>query len=515
MTAASRIQLKASSLDRTNEYAAGVLAGEIVAGPHVRNACRRHFDDLEKGEARGLYFDIEAADRVFDFFEGVLRLSEGQFEGRPFELHPSQAFIIGSLFGWKRADGTRRFRRAYIEQGKGNGKSPMAGGIGLYGLIGDGEAGAQVYAAAAKREQAGILFADAVKMVKASPALAKRIDFSGGPGREYNMAYHASGSFFRPVSRDTGKSGSGPRPYFVLADEIHELPDGKILEMLERGFKFRRQPLLAMITNSGSDRNSICWAEHEWAIKVAAGNIDAVTDPTYVGNVLDDTTFAYVCSLDDGDNPLTDPSCWPKANPLLGVTITEEYLAGVVAQAKNIPAKQNGILWLHFCVWTDAESAWMSREALEPLLADFDPAIHKGKDLLASLDLSQVRDITASAFAVKTGEVEVQATAKDGTPVKLKKPTFDAWIEAWTPGDTMQARSTRDKIPYPVWAEQGFIHAPTGETINYRHVAQTLVEYDRDYKIKMVAYDRYAYRKFEDEAKELGLALPFVEHPQG
>jgi phage terminase large subunit-like protein len=497
------IRQRRSSLERTNAYAEAVLSGEIIAGPHVRNACRRHFDDLEKGAERGLWFDVEAADRVFSFFEDVLCLSEGQFEGLPFRLEPAQAFIIGSLFGWKREDGTRRFRRAYIEQGKGNGKSPMAGGIGLYGMLGDGEAGAQVYAAAAKREQAGILFADAVKMVRASPALLKRVEFSGGPGREYNMAHHASGSFFRPVSRDTGKSGSGPRPYFVLADEVHELPDGKILEMLERGFKFRRQPLLFMITNSGSDRNSICWAEHEWAIKVASGNVDAVTDPTYVGDVLDDSTFAYVCALDEGDDPLNDPSCWAKANPLLGVTITEEYLAGVVAQAKNIPAKQNGILRLHFCVWTDAEAAWMSREVLEPLLADFDPVVHKGKEVYLGLDLSQSRDITAMGAVVRTG------TTAEG------KPTFDAWIEAWTPGDTMHARADKDKIPYPVWASHGFIHAPDGENISYRHVAQTMVEYDRDYKVKMVAYDRYAFRRFEEDAAELGLALNFVEHPQG
>ena len=723
MTANLKTLPTPSSLDRINEYASGILSGEIVAGPHVRNACRRHFDDLEKGPDRGLYFDIDAADRVFGFFESVLKLSEGQFEGLPFHLQPSQAFIVGSLFGWKRADGTRRFRRAYIEQGKGNGKSPVAGGIGLYGMLGDGEAGSQVYAAAAKREQAGILFADAVKMVKASPALAKRIDFSGGPGREYNMAHHASGSFFRPVSRDTGKSGSGPRPFFVLADEVHELPDGKILEMLERGFKFRREPLLFMITNSGSDRNSICWAEHEWAVKVAAGNIDAVTDPTYVGDVLDDSTFAYVCALDqartvtydfdialrhavesctcnakitltdlpspqdfaalvthgkggritsprgwvapitptvqllldafaipaisevernealrqskgerpfkghgqnlrkDGKSPesgtgstgsarssltqigrlseperqstgslpsrlskssrcragdaesaeaklsvsgwitatlqemyedcsaipamralvcseiisklynghsntcetrqrfrlqsgclteelpaddaLNDPSCWPKANPLLGTTITEEYLAGVVAQAKNIPAKQNGILRLHFCVWTDADSAWMSREALEPRLADFDIAEHKGKDIFAGLDLSQSRDITAAGFVVKTGQ----------TPEG--KPTFDAWVEAWTPGDTMHARADRDKIPYPIWHQQGHIHAPPGENISYRHVAQTLVEYSQEYKVRMCAYDRYAYRRFEEDAEEVGLDIPFVEHPQG
>jgi phage terminase large subunit-like protein len=502
-TATTTTQPKLSSLDRINAYASAVLSGEIVAGPHVRNACRRHFDDLEHGAERGLRFDEAEADHKLGFFENVLKLSEGQFEGKPFELHPSQAFIVGSIFGWMRQDGTRRFRRAYVEQGKGNGKSPMAGGIGLIGMTADGEAGSQVYAAAAKREQAGILFADAVKMVRASPSLLKRIEFSGGAGREYNMAHHASGSFFRPVSRDTGKSGSGPRPYFVLADEVHELPDGKILEMLERGFKFRRQPLLFMITNSGSDRNSICWAEHEWAIKVAAGNIDAVTDPTYVGEVLDDSTFAYVCALDSGDDPLNDPSCWPKANPLLGVTITEEYLASVVAQAKNIPAKQNGILRLHFCEWTDADAAWMSREVVEPLLADFDPLIHEGEEIFLGLDLSQNRDITAMGAVVRTG------TTADN------KPMFDAWIEAWTPRDTMHARAERDKIPYPTWAQQGFIHAPDGENISYRHVAQTLVEYGRDYKVQMVAYDRYAFRRFEEDAVELGLTLNFVEHPQG
>lgn len=501
--ATTRTRRTSSSGDRTSAYAEDVIAGRIVAGPHVRNACRRHIDDLEKGGKRGLRFDVEAADRAFGFFERVLRLSEGQFEGKPFNLHQSQAFIVGSLFGWKRSDGTRRFRRGYVEQGKGNGKSPLAGGVGLYGMTADGEAGAQVYAAAAKREQAGILFADAVKMVRQSPALAKRIEFSGGAGREYNMAHHASGSYFRPVSRDTGKTGSGPRPYFVLADEVHELPDGKILEMLERGFKFRRQPLLLMITNSGSDRNSIAWAEHEWAVKVAAGSLEATNDPTYIGEPLDDATFSYVCSLDDGDDPLNDPSCWAKANPLLGVTITEEYLAGVVAQAKAIPVKQNGILRLHFCMWTDADAAWMSRETVEPLLADFDPVIHEGKRIWLGLDLSQNRDITAMGAVVKTGETS------EG------KPTFDAWVEAWTPGDTMKARSERDKIPYPVWAMQGHIHAPPGENINYRHVAQTLAEYDNAYNVEFAAYDRYAYRRFEDEAQQIGLDISFVEHPQG
>lgn len=501
--ARKRTKRTASSTDRTRAYAEDVVAGRIVAGPHVRNACRRHLLDLETGHERGLWFDQEAAQYVFDFFETVLRLSEGQFDGKPFTLHPSQAFILGSIFGWKRRDGTRRFRRAYIEQGKGNGKSPLAGGIGLFGLIADGEAGAQIYSAAAKRDQAAILFADAVKMVRQSPKLARYIEFSGGVGREYNMAYHRRGSFFRPVSRDTGKTGSGPRPHFVLVDEVHELPDRKIIEMLERGFKFRRQPLLFMITNSGSDRNSVAWEEHEHAVKVAAGHTEAVNDPTFVGEPLDDTTFSYVCALDEGDDPLTDPSCWIKANPLLGVTITEQYLAEVVAQAKAIPGQLNGILRLHFCVWTDAEKAWMTRATLEPRLADFDPLEHAGKPVYLGLDLSQNRDITALAAVVRTG------TDANG------KPLYDAWVEAWTPGDTIHARELRDKLPYTVWAREGHLHAPPGESINYRHVAQTLAEYAERYIVELVAYDRFAFRRFEEYVEELGLSLTFAEHPQG
>jgi len=192
---------KTNSLtDRATAYAQSVIDGKILAGPHVRNACRRHIDDLKRDD---IIFNVALADRAIRFFETKLRLSEGQFEGKPFKSHPAQDFIIGSLFGWVRPNGFRRFRRAYIEQGKGNGKSPLAGGIGLYGLMADGEAGAEIYSAGATKEQAGNLFRDAVKMVGQSPDLEKRLKPSGGPGREYNLAYLERGSFFPPcIERD-------------------------------------------------------------------------------------------------------------------------------------------------------------------------------------------------------------------------------------------------------------------------------------------------------------------------
>lgn len=504
-----------STIDRATAYAVAVTEGWIIAGPHVRNACRRHLEDLKHAGERGWRFDIARADKVMRFFETRLRLSEGQFEGRSFELHPSQAFIIGSLFGWVDEEDNRRFQRAYIEQGKGNGKSPLAGGIGLFGLTADGEAGAQIYAAAAKKDQAMILFRDAVKMRDAAPELAKRVQVSGAKGKEWRLSYLKAGSFFETVSREAGRSGSGPRPHFALCDEVHEHPDRSIMEMLERGFKFRRQPLLLMITNSGTDRNSVCWEEHEHAIRCAAGNPDAKDDdPAWLGEVIDDRTFAFVCSLDPGDDPLDDESCWEKANPLLGVTISRAYLRGVVAQAKAMPGKLNGILRLHFCVWTDAERAWITRAALEPCLARFDPAEHHGKPAFAALDLSQTRDITAKALAVETGTKAVEIE-RDGKIERVDKPTFDVWVDAWTPGDTLSARALRDKQPYPEWVEAGYLQAPKGQVIAFRQVAQSLAEDAHNFDLQMVAYDRYAFRRFETEAQEIGLAVRFEEHPQG
>jgi len=312
-------------LDRVNAYATAVLDGTIVAGPHVRNACRRHLDDVEHIHERGFHWDDAAARRVFNFFERKLKLSEGQFDNQAFILQPMQEFILGSIFGWKRADGTRRFRRAYIEAGKGCGKSPLVGGIGLYGLVYDGEPGAQVYAAAATKEQASILFKDAVKMVRQSPDLKAQLKPSGGYEREYNLAHLKTASFFRPMSKEAGKTGSGLRPHFALCDEVHEHPGPEIMRMLEAGFKFRRQPLLVMITNSGSDRLSVCWKEHEMACCVAAGTMTPDEVYEYVGETWpgSDDYFSYVCALDKDDDPLEDESCWIKTNPLMGVTVSK------------------------------------------------------------------------------------------------------------------------------------------------------------------------------------------------
>jgi phage terminase large subunit-like protein len=471
-----------------------VIAAAIVAGPHVRASCKRHLDDINEGAGRGLVWDAAAALRAIGFFRDVLRLSEGQFEGAPFQLDPSQQFMVGSIFGWKRDDGTRRFRRAFIEEGKGAGKSPLAAGIGLYGLVADNEPGAQIYAAGARKEQANILFQDAVKMARQSPALMRRVTFSG-QNPVWNMAVLGppqNGAFFRPISRESGRSGSGPRPHFALCDEVHEHPDRSTMEILERGFKFRLQPLLLMITNSGTDRKSVCWEEHEHAVGVAHGEIQ------------DDTTFSYVCALDDGDDPLNDPSCWVKANPMLGKIVTANYLADVVAQAKLLPGKLNNILRLHFCIWTNAETAWISREAWE---ACEDPALKitqfRGKRCCAGLDLSALKDLSAKALVFEDGVDD------DG------KPKFAAFVQGYTPKDTVLERARVDRAPYDVWAREGFLTLTPGPVIRFDFIAADLVDNQQLFDLTRVAYDRFLIRHFETALDEMGATLPLMEHPQG
>jgi len=496
--------------DPVASYARGVLAGAIVAGPHVRNACRRHLADLEHGPGRGLAWDVTAAQRAIGFFADVLRLNGGQFEGIPFALHPSQQFIIGSIFGWRRADGTRRFRRVYCEIAKGNGKSPLAAGIGHYCLVADGELRAEVYAAAADKDQASVLFRDAVAMREQSPALTARLVPSGG-NPVWNLADLKTGSFFRPISSEKRKKGSGPRPHCALCDEVHEHPDRLMIKTLEDGFKWRRQPLLVMTTNSGSDRNSVCWEEHQHAVRVAAGTMTPDDDFTWVGEVIDDESLSFVCGLDKDDDPLEDESCWGKANPLLGVTIQPDYLAARVARARQIPGQLNGVLRMNFCRWTEAEQSWLSRAALEAVLDDFDPVDFADAQAVAALDLSGSQDLTALAIVIPTGWLDVPR--ETGGTARL--PTFAGWVEAWSPEDTLAERALRDQAPYDVWARQGWLTPVPGKKIRQDIVAARVAELATVLDIDCLVYDRYAYANFADELDRLGVTIRQLEHPQG
>ncbi|HXD06913.1 MAG TPA: terminase TerL endonuclease subunit [Burkholderiaceae bacterium] len=438
--------------------------------------------DLTEAAARGWVFDTERVQRVLDFFADVLRLSSGEFEGTPFVLKPWQVFIVGSIFGWVNAQGQRRFRVVFVETGKGSGKSPLAAGIGLYMLIADGEARAEVYAAASKKDQAMVLFRDAVAMVDMSPGLKERVHQTGG-ATVWNMSYR--GSFFRAIASDDGQSG--PRPHCGLIDEVHEHKDDTVIEMMRAGFKARRSPLLFMITNSGVDRQSVCWRYHDKAVKVAEQAI------------ADDRFFSYVCALDKDEDPLTDPACWPKTNPNLGVSIPADYLEDQVREALQMPSKESIVRRLNFCQWVDATSPWISGDAwrrcevehAEPFTERF-----AGARVTLAVDLSTTTDLTALAMLVE-----------------IDDRLFGA-VEFWTPLDTLRSRGERDGVDYALWVAQGHVHALPGSTLEYGPIAQRIAELAEIFDVVELVFDRYRMTYLRRELEQLGVAITLTEHPQ-
>ena len=472
---------------RVLAFANAVLAGELVAGPDVRNACQRHLNDLALGPARGLLWCQDKADRAVGFFEDVLCLNGGDYEGSPFLLAPWQAFVVGSLFGWYVDDGVRRFRLAYVETGKGSGKSPLIGGVGLYGLVADGEQRAEIYAAATKKDQAMILFRDAVSMVNMSPSLASRIEQSGRNEKIWNLFYPNTNSFFRAISSDDGQSG--PRPHMGLLDEVHEHKTPAVVEMMRAGTKSRRRALIAMITNSGSDKNSVAGQYHDLGVRVCRGE------------VVDDTLFAFICSLDENDDPLKDESCWAKVNPSLDF-IPEgrtdgipgrRYLREQVVAARGLPAKEAVVRRLNFCQWTAAENPWISGEVWLPAAEQVRMRVLRNRPCVAGLDLSSTTDLTSFVLLF-------YPTAAD--PHWRLLPYF------WIPDHDLEGREKRDRVPYRVWIDQKHIETTPGRAISKLHVLRRLQTICAYFDVRQIGYDRWRIEDLKELMIEHDIVLP-------
>lgn len=485
---------KPTTPDRAEAYARAVCSGEIPAGPFVRGSCRRHLDDLQNAGARGFYYDEHEAAEAIAFFEEVLFLSGGKYEGQRFILLPWQAFIIASLFGWKReSDGMRRFRVAYIETAKGSGKSPIAAGIGIKGLVADNEPRSQVYAAATTRDQAMVLFRDACAFYDQSPALQSRLVASGmGPSR-WNLAHLESGSFFKVVSAE--KKQSGPLPHIVLLDEIHEHPDGTVIETLRAGFKSRRQPLSFMITNSGHDVTSVCWEYHDMGTKVALGQLE------------NDEFFSYICALDEedlkDDRYLDDESLWAKVNPSLDAGLPGyDYIRGQIREARGLPSKMATVRRLCFCVWTEAENPAIDREAWMACRdAEYPVERLSGRKCWGGLDLSATQDLTAFALMFHPTEED---------------PLWRLKVWFWMPGIGLRMKAEQDHVPYIAWKDAGHILAIDRKTVEYEFVVVALAGILEDYNCQKIAFDRWKMKDFVKEQTRLEVTLPeLVEFGQG
>ena len=284
-------------------YIQEVLDGTITANQWIKAACQRHLDDLETGEKRGLYFDQEEGQRFVAFFERFLHHSKGKWAGDPFTLLPWQQFMISSLFGWKRSDGSRRFRTLFCAVGRKNGKSATCSGLGLAMLDFDQEPAAEVYFSATKRDQARICHVEAERMVKASPHLKKRIGI-----HRNNLHVKSTGSKAEPLSSEA-RSLDGLSPHCAIIDEYHAHKDAEIFHVLKSATGARAQPLLAIVTTAGWNIDGPCFHFQKTCQDVLQGIKD------------DDSLLPLIYCLDEEDD-WKDQSTWIKANPSLGESIS-------------------------------------------------------------------------------------------------------------------------------------------------------------------------------------------------
>ena len=403
------------------------------------------------------WFDKKAADHACGFFVDLLVHVKGEWAGQPFVLEKWQREIIRNLFGWKRADGTRRYRIAYIEVPKKSGKSTLVAGIGLYLLTADGEPGAEVYSAAADREQAAIVFSTAKSMVEASPELSRHCE-----------TYHRSivvprtGSSYKVLSAEA-PTKHGLNPSGILFDELHAQPNRELWDTLVMGGAARRQPLVVAITTAGFDRQSICYELHDHAIKVRDG-------------IIQDDAFLPVIYSAGLDEDWTDPKVWKHANPSLGISVKEDFLREECLRAKESPSKQNAFRRLHLNQWTEQDTRWLDMTVWGECAREVDVDELDGRACFAGLDLSSSTDLSAFVLLF---------------PPKDEDEPFKVLSYFWMPEENIAQRVRRDRVPYDTWVRDGFIEATDGNVIDYDVIRSRIGEFSRRFHIREIVYDRW------------------------
>jgi phage terminase large subunit-like protein len=461
-------------------YIADVLAGRQVACRWVRLACERHVRDLELGGARGLRFDPVAAQVVIAFFS-LLKHSKGEWAGRPVTLEPWQQFILWVLFGWKRADGTRRFRTSYKEIARKNGKTTIAAGIGLYLMLADGEPGAEVYSAATIRSQARLSHAEATRMAKSSPAIRQRV-------RIYKDNIHIvdTASKFEPLGADADTM-DGLNVHGAIVDEVHAHKTRDTWDKLETATGSRRQPLLFAITTSGYDRQSLCFQLHEFTEKVLSGVVQ------------DDSFFGIIYTLDEGDD-WQDEATWIKANPNLGVSKKLDDMRRKAARAVEMPAALNAFQRLELDIWTQSETKWINLPKWQACGQAVDAAGLRGRTCYGGLDLSSNTDISAWLLVF---------------PPQKEDENYQVLCRFFIPEEAMVQRSRRDRVPYDVWVRQGYITATAGDVIDYDFILAQIDEDAQAYDIGELAFDRWGASSIQTTLQEKGGPDWLVQFGQG
>jgi phage terminase large subunit-like protein len=496
--------------DPTTAWAEAAVAGDFVTGEFVRHAAERHLRDLRDAASRGYYWRPELAQRALDFFPSLFTITDGPAAGKPFHLIPYQVFIVGSLMGWVNAEGRWRFRSGYVETGKGQAKSPMMAGLGLYAMGWCGFPRAQIYSIAANKQTSMVLFKDATAMCRAQipgyedgETLVDRGDvvIRGEGDNAYKIEHPGSQSFFLPLA--DGKQQSGPRPRMVLADEIHEFASVDQIETWQRAIdKIAGSAMMVLGSNTPATSQHVGTEISDTAQAVAKGDVKA------------DTAFAFVARTDKADREtiFENEDCWGKSLPALGITYPITNIREAVQTAQTRLSTATSVKRLYFGIPAGAADFWIDEESWASVLGIVVEAAMRGFKCWLSLDLSKKNDLTA-----------LTATWIDNEGKLYSKTWY------WTTQVGLSDRATADKAPYEKWVDEEWLTAVPGATIDKTFVAAQVARICAEHDVQELVYDVAQFADFEAACDEIGFpawrfkgkdepagtGLKMVPHAQG
>ncbi len=424
------------------------------------------------------HYDKAKADRAVKFIEN-LRHTKAKWAGKRFWLLPWQETLVRDIFGIVKEDGTRQFRTAYVEICKKVGKSELAAAIALYLLYADNEPSAEVYGAAADRQQASIVFDVAKRMVELTPALLKRSKIMGATKRIVN---YSNAGIYQVLSADVGNK-HGFSVSGLVFDEIHNQPNRNLYDVLTKGSSdARANPLHFIITTAGNDRNSIAFELHTKALDILNGRRE---DPTF---------YPVVYGLAD-DEDWTDEKNWYKVNPSLGYTVEIDRLRDAFREAQQNPADEVTFRWLRLNQWVSSTVAWIPDQIYALGNEAIDMESLKGRECYGGLDLSSSGDITAFVLVFPP---------YNGKEKYVILPFF------WVPQDTIPLRVRRTSVPYDKWQAQGYLMATEGNVIHYGFIEKFIDDLGKIYNIKEIAYDRWGAVEMTQALEGMGFTVvPF------
>jgi phage terminase large subunit-like protein len=389
-------------------------------------------------------------------FINALTHTKGKYAQQTFDLRPWQKSIVQKLFKAKK-NGERQYRTCLLMLPRKNGKSEMAAAVALYGLLADGEIGAEVYSAAADKDQAALVFNVAAQMVRNDPYWNSQCEIVDSQKR---IVYRKTGSFYRAISAEA-YSKHGFNASMVIYDELHAAPNRELWDVLTTSMGARVQPLVFAISTAGYDRNSILWELYSHAKNVER---QPDLDPTFLPLIFEAPI----------DADWTDEAVWKAANPALDDFRSIEEMRIAAQRAKSIPAQQNTFRRLYLNQWTEQDERWLDMALWDGCAGSVDVAALQGRECYAGLDLASTRDVTAFVMVFPDGE-----------------GGYDVVPHFWVPADSLAGRVKRDRVPYDQWRDAGVMHVTDGNVCDYDRVRADIMELSEQFDIREIAYDRW------------------------